>query len=168
MHSPGQKESRDREAINTKEMGLICASPYLIAGPTVKQARTKPSGGYGEKWNPPRRDLMPKSLRNGPRMVVSTSEATENLGTDEGVRFRTEDEFISFIDLKASRTRSGRELVPDARVVTTNDRIQDLGNWLAQAFSCPEVRNRTLRHFFSPGLAKAGDALSYTDCKRRE
>ena len=103
-------------------------------------------------------------------MVVSTSEATENMVTDEeGARFRTEDEFISFIDRKASRTRSGRELVPDARVVTTNDRIQDLGNWLAQAFSCPGVGNRTLRRFFTPGLAKARDALrSYTDCKRRE
>ena len=74
--------------------------------------------------------------------LISTSEITENMESDEeGVRFRTEDEFISFTDRNATRTRSGRELIPNARVVTTNNRLQDLGIWLAQASSCPGVGN---------------------------
>ena len=74
---------------------------------------------------------------------------------EEGVGFITEDELIWFTDRRASRTRSGR----DARGVTTNNKIQDLGIWLAQVSSCPRVGNRTPSPFFHPDLAKTGEAV---------
>ena len=86
--------------------------------------------------------------------LILTSETTENMGSgEEGVRFRTGDEFISFTDRNATRTRSGRELIPNARGVTTNNRFQDLGIWLEQASSCPGVGSRTLA-VFSPRILR--------------
>ena len=52
-----------------------------------------------------RQEVMPKTSRNGPQMVDINVRTTESMGTDEeGIRFRAEDEFISFTDRKVGRT----------------------------------------------------------------